>query len=298
MAYKTGNSNADTAASTLVTGGELPDIGAAIDMQATDKGLLIPRMTTLQRDILMPPAAGPIYSEKVISDSPISYWRYGEASGTVAVDEMGLDNQTYTNNPTLGVPGLMVNGSDTAVLFNDTGGLQYTEAVGSPLEYSFIGTAFSLETWFVVNSLVTSNPMITKLGTGATPNNEYWWEVDTTGSVNLILHANISTANNHQAFTAPGVISTGVLYHAVSTYSGAINSGKTYINGVLVPVNYVLNGTFTAMSSTIEKLKLGARFVGGGAQAFFDGTLDEPAIYNYELSAAQILEHYNIGITP
>ena len=48
----------------------------------------------------------------------VAYWRLGESSGNVAVDETGNYNGTYVGTPTLGVDGLLVGDADTAVTFD------------------------------------------------------------------------------------------------------------------------------------------------------------------------------------
>lgn len=61
------------------------------------------------------------YPDVVIARSPLSYWRLGEASGTVATDEMGYNNATYYgvggySPPTLGEQGSpFVNDGDTCI---------------------------------------------------------------------------------------------------------------------------------------------------------------------------------------
>ena len=47
---------------------------------------------------------GASYSASVLADSPLSYWRLGEASGTTAADSSGANRTgSYLNTPTLGV---------------------------------------------------------------------------------------------------------------------------------------------------------------------------------------------------
>jgi hypothetical protein len=66
------------------------------------------------------PAAS-AYSAAVLADSPLAYYRLGEASGTTMTDSSGNSrNGTYAGSPTLGAPGLVTGDSDTAVTFNGT----------------------------------------------------------------------------------------------------------------------------------------------------------------------------------
>lgn len=60
------------------------------------------------------------YAEAILSDNPAGYWRLGEPSGTVAADELGVSNGTYTGSPTLAVAGALDVDSNGGVLFNGT----------------------------------------------------------------------------------------------------------------------------------------------------------------------------------
>ena len=67
------------------------------------------------------PVAGGIwkpFSRKLLDMGPSYYWRLGEKVGTVAVDQLDAAPGTYTNSPTLAVPGLLRGGdSGSGVLF-------------------------------------------------------------------------------------------------------------------------------------------------------------------------------------
>ena len=47
-----------------------------------------------------------LYSQVVMSDDPVSYWKLDEAAGTSAADSAGAVTGTYVNNPTLGQQGV------------------------------------------------------------------------------------------------------------------------------------------------------------------------------------------------
>jgi hypothetical protein len=86
---------------------------------------------------------GSVYAEAVLADSPVSYWRLGESSGTVAVDEMGTNVGTYVGSITLGQTGALVGDADTSVLFNPADS-EITVADHASLD---VGDVFSLECW-------------------------------------------------------------------------------------------------------------------------------------------------------
>jgi len=51
------------------------------------------------------------YRDLIVGDRPLSYWRLGEATGTVAVDELGRVDGTYVGECELGVPGAITGNS-------------------------------------------------------------------------------------------------------------------------------------------------------------------------------------------
>ena len=60
------------------------------------------------------------YASEVLADTPLAYYRLGEASGTTLVDSSGnARDGTYAGSPTLGAASLLVSDpSNTAVSFD------------------------------------------------------------------------------------------------------------------------------------------------------------------------------------
>jgi len=58
---------------------------------------------------------GASFADTMLSKNPTSWWRYGESSGTTAVDEIQAINGTYTAPFNLAQPGLIAGDSNTCV---------------------------------------------------------------------------------------------------------------------------------------------------------------------------------------
>lgn len=88
------------------------------------------------------------YRSLVLSLEPVAYWRLGEASGTVAVDEMGTADGVYETGVTLGQGGALVWDDDPSAEFNgDDGHVTLgTIGVGHPLQLA--GVDFTVAVWF------------------------------------------------------------------------------------------------------------------------------------------------------
>lgn len=78
------------------------------------------------------------YRDVVLALSPVAYWRLGEASGSVAADEVGAFPGTYINGPTLGVAGALAGDANTAMGPGGTSGLRITGGVGILSQWSFL----------------------------------------------------------------------------------------------------------------------------------------------------------------
>ncbi|MDT4912910.1 MAG: hypothetical protein QOC66_2038, partial [Pseudonocardiales bacterium] len=81
------------------------------------------------------------YSSRVLGNPAlVSYWRLGEASGSVATDAKGGANGTYRGAVTLGAPGAIINDPDTSVGF-DAATAKISLPTSAPV------TDFSIEGW-------------------------------------------------------------------------------------------------------------------------------------------------------
>src|SRR4051794_22301246 len=65
-----------------------------------------------------------VYRDEVLADTPVSFWRLSETSGTTIVDDRGLNNGQYSSSGvTLGQPGAVVNEpANLAAAFDGTTG--------------------------------------------------------------------------------------------------------------------------------------------------------------------------------
>ncbi len=204
------------------------------------------------------------YEQLIISRNPISYFRVGELIvDTVAVDQMGANNGTYTGTVTKEQPALIANNADKSILIGTgASGINFASAI--PL-----GSIWTLEAWITrlvaVNSFHTIffNQAITRALYIRNGFIDYWDGASNTTTLPM---------------------DTTIPNHIVMTFnSGTFNM---YVNGVdLTPV---LN-TAGNMNDVF--------YIGyNSAAEAFDGFLDELAIYGYVLSATEVLENYNKGI--
>jgi trimeric autotransporter adhesin len=210
-----------------------------------------------------------------LGDQAVGIWKFEET--TIPF----LDTSGYGNNGTWfgGVA------SKTAAECNLGFGrcLQFDGVNG----YVDIGSGGSLDiksipitmaAWINTNTLTGSSVII---GKGQNGTNGYGMR-RSGSAINLGSHGN----NN---FSSNTTITTGQWFHVVGIIDG-VNS-KIYINGKLDSASANVN-----LSSTTLPLVVGAVWNGSSYQSFFNGLIDEVAIYSTALPTSQIQKLYTEGL--
>jgi len=203
-----------------------------------------------------------------------SYWRLGETSGSTAADSMEAVSGTYSS-ATLGTPGL-VGSSDPAVSFAGTS----NRMQASTSSYGFAGTsAFTVEGTIKPTTVDSTSRRIFSsevLSGGSVVNGYGLWN---NGTANKLQVCRIPGGSYDCATTSAAA--TGLAKHVAATYGGT--TLKLYVNGTQV-ASTTSKGSITAPST----FTVGARSDFAGSWA---GVLDDAAVYDRALSAAEVEEH-------
>jgi len=214
------------------------------------------------------------YAQTILTDAPTVWWRLDEASGTVLKDAMGGPDGTYTAGAVKGQPSLVAGGGSAVDLPTTS---DYGTIPDSAL--TSITAAITLEAWCRVKVLPTNAPSLTiyilQKGSG------YQIRMDDFGSgaiFSIFLWDPALAVHGASSSAAQGP-KVGQVYHVVGTYDGA--NVCLYLNGALVTTSPWV-GTIVDNANGLS--------VGPGPIL-----IDEVAVYNYALSAARILAHYNAG---
>ena len=221
------------------------------------------------------------YYAEVIADSPIAYWRLGEASGTNAVDDIGTYDATYNGSPTLGTTGLLATDSDTAVDFLVNDWAEYS----SPI----INTSSTWTIEAIVNTTVANaaSGRAIYAERAATGDNIIKLDCNQTATdgIFVTLRNDAGTLLQTSGFGIPA-INDGVDHHVAVTRNGS--SIYLYFDGVEYgPATWSGGSTFTNANRR-------SRIAGdaGDGNADFTGVVDEVALYDTALSAARLSAHY------
>ncbi|HEU4702431.1 MAG TPA: LamG-like jellyroll fold domain-containing protein [Conexibacter sp.] len=220
-----------------------------------------------------PPPPSSAYGRAIAADRPLGWWRLGDTSGTAAVDQMGANNGTYSSSGvTRGQTGLVPADGDKAVALNGSTG--YASVPAASLFN--LGRAITLEAWIKPTSL-PSNGAFRSVMTKAEA-----YSLQFNGP--RLEFTVIQSGTRRRLQTPNGVIVAGGTYHVVGTFDGTTQ--RLYVNGTQV-ASVALSGSASTSSAPIA--------IGSwdGRSEFFNGTLDEAAVYGTVLSAAQVRAHYD-----
>jgi signal peptidase I len=227
------------------------------------------------------------YRTAVLADTPYFFWRLAETTGT-AIDDAGSGNrdgtllaQTYTQGQT----GALVSETRDKSLALSVGVINGNTSAAGP------GT-FSVEAWFKSTSS-TGGPILGfGNGTGQNPS--------TTVDRLLYLGPNgrvmFGVGATKTTITSTSAVNNGSWHHVVGTYTSGTNGMKLYVDGALQNSNTATPVTLTGIWRAGAEQLTG--WTNNPTDSYFEGGLDELAVYTSSLSAARVLAHYTAGITP
>lgn len=220
------------------------------------------------------------------------YWRLGDSNPTM-VNEVGSDGAyngfwllvTWTAYPTLGVTGALAGDTNTAMA-TDGSIFQYATTANRPIQDDFsiefwmratVAGSGSGTAWLNYDGLVDAddNSFLT--------NNQ---DFGTSFGPNGVIRAGVGPSNVTIA-SGPGY-NDGVWHHVVFTRTRATGALVLYVDGVQV-------ATGTGGTQSLNKpsdIRFGGLRTGGG---FFNGRLDEVAVYTTVLDPTTVLDHYRAG---
>jgi hypothetical protein len=224
------------------------------------------------------------YSQVIKADAPVAYWPLNETSGEVADDAVGANDGMYMNGVQLGVPGALAGDPDLAAEFS-AGNQTKVEVPFTP---DLNGPVFSVECWARVTggSGVHRSPLTSRADS---PQRGYIFYADPANTWQF--WTGHGDQNGWDVIQGPAV-RLGAWAYLAATYDGTTK--RFYVDGVEVGSNT------SAFGPNDEKLLR----IGGGAtddptgNFFFEGSVDEAAVYATVLTPVQVLTHYAVGARP
>lgn len=228
------------------------------------------------------------YANTILADNPIGYWRLGEMSGSTAFDATAnnLDG-TYTSGVTLNQPGALLTDTDTSVLFDGSTG--YVD-VGIHPSLNQLSNDFTIEAWIKPDNLSGSQNIIDNR-TYSLPHGSLFGGYGFGSFGSRLRYTSYGYLDYD---TVPGVISSGIWQH-VAVVLDATDDAHFYLNGSFVQT--VLGSS--PASPSLEPINIGrSPIIPGITQKYFDGAINEVAIYDRSLMPNEIEEHYLAATVP
>ncbi|MFI8509614.1 LamG-like jellyroll fold domain-containing protein [Streptomyces sp. NPDC085460] len=230
-------------------------------------------------------AGSAAYAESVKAGQPVAYWRLGETSGASALNEIPAGgNGSYQDGVALGTVGAFLDGDDGAVTLDGAKG-----AVSVPGESISGATAVSVELWFRTEKPngVLLGLQDTELGTTPT-----MWNPSLLIDAEGKLRGHLWDGPSAGWPVMGGVkVTDGKWHHVVIT--GGPTGQTLYLDGARIG----------SKSGVVKPETLAHAYFGGGysseawdgqarATRYFDGHLDEAALYTRQLDAQTVADHY------
>lgn len=223
------------------------------------------------------------YPNLVIKDGASHYWRFGEASGGIAVDWAGTDQLVLAGGATRGVVGPITGDADRATTFS---GLESAPAAGTTLSEGL--RTVSIEAWF--KTTTKKGGKIVGFGNAAggmsSSHGQNLYMTDA-GKLAFGLYLNKVVA----AAITPLSYNNGAWHHVVAVQGAA--GLQLYVDGALVASSTTLKtGQWFKGYWRIGGDTLGASWPSTPTSKSFAGSVDEVAIYPRALTAAVAASHY------
>ncbi|NQU21797.1 MAG: PEP-CTERM sorting domain-containing protein [Candidatus Nealsonbacteria bacterium] len=214
------------------------------------------------------------YSEAVLADEPIGYWRLGEASGSTAADASGHGlNGTYYGGVTRDQPGALVGDPDTAAAFNGSTG--YIN-VGSRASLYNLSNDFTVEAW-------VRNPQTGRILSTRNWSAGYAFGASS-GGISFTTYTILDYAWPFD-FPEDQWVHIAVVFDAE-------NDANFYANGELLGTD---PGSRAAKTSA-QTCLIGRNPISFTSYQFYNGGLDEVAIYDRSLAGEELREHHVAGV--
>ena len=249
-----------------------------------DRNTVVNQFVASGRPSPLQAAPADAYGASVYNSNPDIYWRLDDTSGSTAASaDAYRNNGTYSGSPvTLGVPGVL-SGTGTAVTFNTSNNGSSGGIVSSNQQFSN-PTVYSEGIWFKTST--TQGGKLIGFGdqqTGLSSNYDRHIYMQDNGQIVF----GVWTGQTN-TITSPTALNDNQWHQAVATQGP---SGMSlYVDGQLVGTN-----PQTQAQGYDGYWRIGGDNTWGSTGPYFNGTLDEAAVYSTVLSAQDVANQYSLA---
>lgn len=216
----------------------------------------------------------------------VAYWPFNDGLGQLddVIQNPAFNNGSCTD-PVPGCPISNLSGKvDAAVTFDGADEVRVVDTSG--LDFT-VGGDMTIEAWVKTSQDCSDRAVF--VGRYEGENSAAWWLGCIEGNV-AAFHIRDS-ANKESTLASTTVINDGQWHHVVGTRDGTANVNKIYVDGVLE--NSTTPGFSGELTFTGKNVTIG--FFDPSPFYWFNGSLDETALYTQALPADEVARHYLDG---
>ena len=227
------------------------------------------------------------YSDEVLADSPVAYWRLGEAAGSTSVADSTANANTGTvTGATLGAVSLLTGDANTAATFD---GVDDKIDVTDSASLQSPSTALAVETWVKLSDVTTRQTIVSRYDTTG---NLRAWMVEVAG-LDVSLYIGSGGGSSFiETHSSGDVLTINTVHHVVCKWDANANAGacRIFVDGKEVAAYRLQASMTTAIPAVSVPLRMGYGYAG----RYTIGVADEVAVYP-GLSDARIADHHTVG---
>lgn len=229
------------------------------------------------------PVNATTYTQTVQAAGPVGYWQLSEQSGTTATDAAaGGNNGTYQGGVTLGANG--PTGTGSAATFDGTND---AVLIGNPQNLRDLPNGLTISAW--VRPVSTQQAaVISKWNQDPVAGDAWGLFLFPDGNGNTTILGAIGVAGDADNGISGGTVPLNQFSHVAMTYDVASGENRIFLNGAEVASRVRTGGVFASNTDVFV-----GREDNASVTRFFDGTLDDVAVFPAALSPVQIRDQYN-----
>ncbi|MBK8900829.1 MAG: hypothetical protein IPM53_06595 [Anaerolineaceae bacterium] len=207
----------------------------------------------------------------------VSYWTLNETSGFLFADLSGDNDATFTGS---GTPNYAVGQVGGALAFNGTTQTLHTAATANPTD------EITVMAWINPSDLSRRDRGILSKA------DAFVFEVESVGSLLSLTLINGGSFDEFEPNVSSNQIGVGDWTFVAATFDGT--TMVIYINGTAVGSKI---SSISAIGNSEEPYHIGwTSHIAFGTNRYFNGIIDDVAVYERALSAAEIAERYEDGL--